>query len=148
MLIYVFKEAVEGKFGVGLDFSVFVVIPLAPENFHSESVLEWILIVMGITTKTKWYCVRAAVLQNIVFCCPPHLKHHAPLHGKCFSWKSTAFFKYIFSADPTTKQLQYGSWSIKVPAVFWKSDDFIWQPPRLQCKIDDLVQEFNENFFL
>lgn len=46
MLIYVFKEAVEGKFGVGLDFSVFVVIPLASENFHSESVLEWILIVM------------------------------------------------------------------------------------------------------
>lgn len=53
MLIYVFKEAVEGKSGMGLDFSIFVVIPLAPENFHSESVPEWIFIVIGITIKTK-----------------------------------------------------------------------------------------------
>lgn len=62
--------------------------------------------------------------------------------------KSMAFFKYIFSVAITAKKKsQYGSWRIKVIAVLWKSDDSTWQPHRLHCKTDDLVQEFNENSF-
>lgn len=67
------------------------------------------------------------------------------------TWKTvllkehSIFQIYIFSW-PNCKAY-YGSWSIKVPAGFSKSDDSTWQPPRLHHKIYDLVQELNENSF-